>query len=567
METTQQPLASVWDAPSSTSGVTFAVNGRCILPSRKPGARGGLRIAVYLFLVTSILFAVISAVAPSSTATTVAIVIGSSLVALLWILFISIIISDPGILPRHISSLAGLVSDTLAVPTNWGLGLSQLQRQNQPSVRVMIKQQGAIDSTSLPVTVKFCITCRIWRPPGTHHCGTCNTCVAGFDHHCDFLGKCVGAGNMKLFILLLWTASITSFFMQAFSVGMCISAFAGSLWSFETSLPVWIAGGTLCSFTILCCVCCSKSVQRLCMTSSGLFVATLVAVSGLVLIMIAFVRSTGSDTSLRGLPGLLGIVIYMYTSLFTFGLALTQTSIVSARTTTKAQIEESRKARAMASSLKTKTDKASGASLSTSSNIVQEEAQSSNSVIHSAVEVTTLVNVIQSANSPSIVSMDNRSEEEIVDENEERDASRKKPPTILERTRTILYLLFSPSPAPIVDFSEDITEIKTLVKAFEKSAFTRILTAQETGESLQPLYDLRYQRRTEMDPRCLEALLYSSNSDYVDDVIELGLAARDGYPETRSNPVGLPSPKLVKGVIVGVDFLLTNMALASAFTQ
>jgi len=561
MKNTQSStLSSVWDAPSSTIGVTFACNGHCILPSRKPGARGGLRIALSLFIVTSILFAVISSVAPSSTATTVAIAIGSCLLIVLWTLFISIIISDPGILPRHISAIAGLVSDTLAVPSNWGLGLSQIQRQNQPTVRVMIKQNGAIDSTSLPVSVKFCITCRIWRPPGTHHCGTCNTCVAGFDHHCDFLGKCIGAGNMKLFILLLWTASVASFFMEGFSVGMCVSAFAGSFWSFDTSIPTWIAGGTLCSFTILCCVCCSKSVQRLCMTSAGLFVAILVTVSGLVLIMIAFVRSTGPDTSLRGLPGLLGIFIYMYTSLFTFGLALTQTGIVSARTTTKAQIEESRRARAAASSLKTKSDIPA---ISAPSNSMNQEVISSTTVVHNAVEVTTLVNVIQSAESSSVVSNDKRKADEIVEEEEERMASIKTPPTIIERTKTILHLLLSSSPSPIVDFSENVTEIKTLVKAFEKSAFTRVLAAQETGESLQPLYDLRYQRRTEMDPRCLEAILYSTNSDYVDDVIELGLAARDGFPETPSNPVGLQPPQPLKGVIVGVDFLLTNMTFAS----
>jgi hypothetical protein len=373
-----QPLYTIWDKPSSILGITFALNGYCILPSRKPGARSGLRIAFILFLVSTILFIVISSVSIPSLLTTIAIVIGSCLVLLLWILFLSIIISDPGILPRHITSLSGLVSETLLVPIRWGLDLSQIQRQNQPTAQVMIKQYGAIDASLIPVSVKFCITCRIWRPPGTHHCGTCNTCVIGFDHHCDFLGKCIGSGNMKLFILLLWTAAITSFFMEAFSVGSCITAFSGSTWTFESSIPFWIAGGTLVSLTFLSCICCSKFVQRLCLTASGLLIATGVAVGGLVVIFIAFIQSTGTETSLRGLPGLLGILIYMYTSLFTFGLALTQTGIVSARSTTKAQIEQGRK--------KGKT---------TTTTITTSKSELNESVIHSTVDIMTNVNVIQ----------------------------------------------------------------------------------------------------------------------------------------------------------------------------
>jgi hypothetical protein len=46
------------------------------------------------------------------------------------------------------------------------------------------KRQIALGSqNSFTVTVKFCNTCKIWRPPRTHHCSTCNNCVEEFDHH------------------------------------------------------------------------------------------------------------------------------------------------------------------------------------------------------------------------------------------------------------------------------------------------------------------------------------------------------------------------------------------------
>ncbi|KAI0319980.1 DHHC palmitoyltransferase-domain-containing protein, partial [Amylostereum chailletii] len=42
-----------------------------------------------------------------------------------------------------------------------------------------------------------------WKPPGTHHCSTCDVCREGFDHHCPWLGNCVSAPRIKAFLLLL----------------------------------------------------------------------------------------------------------------------------------------------------------------------------------------------------------------------------------------------------------------------------------------------------------------------------------------------------------------------------
>lgn len=33
------------------------------------------------------------------------------------------------------------------------------------------------------------------------HCYDCNVCIEGIDHHCPWMGKCVGRGNMNVFIL------------------------------------------------------------------------------------------------------------------------------------------------------------------------------------------------------------------------------------------------------------------------------------------------------------------------------------------------------------------------------
>lgn len=44
-----------------------------------------------------------------------------------------------------------------------------------------------------------------------HHCRRCGVCVARMDHHCIYAANCVGAGNLKQFLLLLlYSAAWTS---------------------------------------------------------------------------------------------------------------------------------------------------------------------------------------------------------------------------------------------------------------------------------------------------------------------------------------------------------------------
>lgn len=49
----------------------------------------------------------------------------------------------------------------------------------------------------------WCNKCNLYKPPRTHHCKQCKTCVLAMDHHCPWTNNCVGHGNLPHFMRFL----------------------------------------------------------------------------------------------------------------------------------------------------------------------------------------------------------------------------------------------------------------------------------------------------------------------------------------------------------------------------
>lgn len=161
------------------------------------------------------------------------------------VLFVFVVIAllqtsfiDPGILPRALPDEA---ADLERQIDNSG---SSTYRPPPRTKEILINDQ--------MVKLKYCFTCKMFRPPRTSHCSLCDNCVERFDHHCPWVGNCVGKRNYRFF----YTFIVSLSFLTSFIFGCVITHLTlrsnrenGIIQAIQKS-PASVAELVICFFSI-----------------------------------------------------------------------------------------------------------------------------------------------------------------------------------------------------------------------------------------------------------------------------------------------------------------------------
>ncbi|KAL0674986.1 hypothetical protein Bca4012_002967 [Brassica carinata] len=135
-------------------------------------------------------------------------------VAILFTLFVLILLfltsaRDPGIVPRN-----------LHPPEEELCYEATVSADGRQAPTVQIPRTKEVMVYGVPVRVKYCDTCMLYRPPRCSHCSICNNCVERFDHHCPWVGQCIGVRNYRAMRESPWSVMLMIYsFISLWFVG------------------------------------------------------------------------------------------------------------------------------------------------------------------------------------------------------------------------------------------------------------------------------------------------------------------------------------------------------------
>lgn len=188
----------------------FYCGGRC-MSSRQVGI---FIFALILLIGTSGLFFIFDCPYLSRTISIAIPLLGAVQFIFILVVFFRTACTDPGILPRSERDEI-LYNEKQALKS---IGDSNSSQPTQMINNTQMPRFKEVKVKGKTVKLKYCFTCKLYRPPRSSHCSVCDNCVEKFDHHCPWVGNCVGKRNYRFFYLFLVGLSFYTLFILSCNV-------------------------------------------------------------------------------------------------------------------------------------------------------------------------------------------------------------------------------------------------------------------------------------------------------------------------------------------------------------
>ncbi|KAG8144508.1 hypothetical protein E2320_013011 [Naja naja] len=129
--------------------------------------------------------------------------------------------SDPGVIPRALPDEAAFIEmeiDGQRSGSEQSAFISEATNGTVPPGQRPPPRIKNFQINNQIVKLKYCYTCKIFRPPRASHCSICDNCVERFDHHCPWVGNCVGKRNYRYFYLFILSLSLLTIYIFSFNI-------------------------------------------------------------------------------------------------------------------------------------------------------------------------------------------------------------------------------------------------------------------------------------------------------------------------------------------------------------